>query len=259
MTVVFVHGAPETAEIWDGVRAHIDSDSVALMLPGFGRGRPASFGASKDEYAEWLAAELRRMRGPIDLVGHDVGALLTYRVVTRPDVTLRSWVADIASSMHPDYVWHELAKIWQTAGAGEEFVRQGVAADADARGSVAASLRSAGAPDPHAIRMQQRFDAEMGKSLLDFYRSAIPNPYRGWGDQLKRSDVPGLVINPVGDQFDDYLLAGEVARQFGATFYLMPEAGHWWMLEDPASAAAALNDFWESLFPQGGSHWPFHP
>ena len=27
----------------------------------------------------------------------------------------------------------------------------------------------------------------------------------------------------------------------------LPEAGHWWMLEDPAAAAAALDAFWASV------------
>ncbi|MFF3226121.1 alpha/beta fold hydrolase [Nocardia suismassiliense] len=248
MTVVFVHGVPETADVWDGVRAHLGIDSVALALPGFGRGRPDSFIATKDGYAAWLEAELRRIPGPIDLVGHDVGALLVYRIAANSDVVLRSWVADGASALHPDYGWHELAKSWQTVGAGEEFVRQAVVADLDAPEGVATALRSLGAPDAQARRMHQQFDARMDGAVLDFYRSAI-NPYRDWGNQLKRTCAPGLVINPVHDRFDDYLLAAEVARQLGATFYIMPDAGHWWMLEHPAAAATALHDFWESLFP----------
>ena len=38
--IVFVHGVPETAAIWDKVRGAIDQDSVALALPGFGSPRP---------------------------------------------------------------------------------------------------------------------------------------------------------------------------------------------------------------------------
>ena len=51
-------------------------------MPGFGCPRPAEFGATKDEYVEWLVAELEGMDGPVDLVGHDWGAGLTYRVAT---------------------------------------------------------------------------------------------------------------------------------------------------------------------------------
>ena len=54
MTVVFVHGVPETGAVWQGVRAHLDGDTIAVDLPGFGTPRPAGFGATKDEYARWL-------------------------------------------------------------------------------------------------------------------------------------------------------------------------------------------------------------
>lgn len=78
--IVFVHGVPETASLWDKVRSHIEAESVALTLPGFGCPRPDGFGATKDEYVEWLVAELDTFDEPVDLVGHDWGASLTYRV-----------------------------------------------------------------------------------------------------------------------------------------------------------------------------------
>ncbi|MFE1596586.1 alpha/beta fold hydrolase [Nocardia sp. NPDC058705] len=251
MTVVFVHGAPETADIWDGVRDHLATDSVALRLPGFGSDRPESFGATIDEYTQWLIEELRRIPGPVDLVGHDIGAMLTYRVVAEPTVTVRSWVADDASVLHPDHRWHELAKTWQTVGAGEEFVRQAVVAPK----TVVAKLRSLGLPETH--RAHGHFDLEMGRAILDLYRSAYESRYRAWGPAT-RTSTPGLVIHPVHDALDDYGFASDVARQLGATFYLMPGAGHWWMLDDPAAAAQALSDFWESLFPTRGAQWPFN-
>jgi hypothetical protein len=33
---VFVHGVPETAVVWDGLRDDLGGYSVALTLPGFG-------------------------------------------------------------------------------------------------------------------------------------------------------------------------------------------------------------------------------
>ena len=69
MTVVFVHGLPETAQIWDPLRRLLDRDSIAVALPGFGGPRPAGFSGSKDAYARWLADELVMLGGPIDLVG----------------------------------------------------------------------------------------------------------------------------------------------------------------------------------------------
>jgi len=76
MPVVFVHGVPETPEVWGPLRSKLSRDDVvALQLPGFGCARPEGFGATKEEYVAWLVAELERLQGadPIDLVGHDWG------------------------------------------------------------------------------------------------------------------------------------------------------------------------------------------
>ncbi len=52
--IVFVHGVPETAAIWNKVRRALDRESVAIELPGFGCPRPEGFGATKDDYVDWL-------------------------------------------------------------------------------------------------------------------------------------------------------------------------------------------------------------
>src|SRR6185295_10577729 len=104
MTVVLVHGVPETAALWDPLRAVLGRDDVeALSLPGFGVPRPDGFGATKEEYVDWLVGELEARQGgdPIDLV--------------------RSWVTDAAGIGDVAFEWHDFAKIWQTPGAGEEF------------------------------------------------------------------------------------------------------------------------------------------
>ena len=119
--IVFVHGVPETAAIWRKVQAAISQPSIAVALPGFGCALPDGFTPSKDAYAEWLVAQLDAIGEPIDLVGHDWGAGLTYRVATAFGDRLHSWVADVGNIVHPDYVWHDFAKIWQTPGDGEAF------------------------------------------------------------------------------------------------------------------------------------------
>jgi pimeloyl-ACP methyl ester carboxylesterase len=101
MTIAFVHGMPETAQIWDPLRAVLGGDSTALALPGFGAHLPAGFTATKDAYAQWLGDQLREFAAPIDVVGHDLGALLTMRVVSSFDIPLRSWAVDVANIFHP--------------------------------------------------------------------------------------------------------------------------------------------------------------
>ena len=118
MTAVFVHGLPETARIWDPLREVLGGDSIAVELPGFGVPRPAGFSATKDAYATWLADELGRVDGPIDLVGHDIGALLVLRVVTAFDVAARSsargrraWASSTTAG------WRRLPMSWRRSCA----------------------------------------------------------------------------------------------------------------------------------------------
>ncbi|MCU1351778.1 MAG: hypothetical protein JWM05_987, partial [Acidimicrobiales bacterium] len=93
--IVFVHGVPETAAIWNKVRHAVGRESVALALPGFGCPRPEGFGATMDDYADWLLGEIDKIDGPIDLVGHDWGAGFTYRIATSHGDRLHSWAADV--------------------------------------------------------------------------------------------------------------------------------------------------------------------
>jgi len=94
MSVVFVHGVPETDAIWGAVLARLGRDDVVnLQLPGFGCPRPDGFEARKEDYVAWLVGELEALQGdgPVDLVGHDWGGGFVVRLVsTRPDL-VRSW------------------------------------------------------------------------------------------------------------------------------------------------------------------------
>jgi pimeloyl-ACP methyl ester carboxylesterase len=80
---------------------------VAVTLPGFGTARPDGFTASKDAYADWLGEILSQVDKPVDVVGHDLGALMTLRVASAFDVPLRSWVVDVADIFHPRFAWPE--------------------------------------------------------------------------------------------------------------------------------------------------------
>ncbi len=78
------------------------------------------WGATVEEYRLWLVGELEALGEPVDLVGHDWGGGHVANVaMTRPDL-LRSWCSDVLGIFEPDYVWHDLAQVWQTPGAGEE-------------------------------------------------------------------------------------------------------------------------------------------
>jgi pimeloyl-ACP methyl ester carboxylesterase len=240
--IVFVHGVPETAAIWTKVRRLIDRESVALTMPGFGCPRPAGFGATKEDYERWLVEELDAIGEPVHLVGHDWGAILTYRVASAHGDRLRTWAADVGNVVHRDYEWHDFAKLWQTPGDGEAFVESQNEQPAEGR---AAGFELMGVPGEDALEMAASSDATMGACILDLYRSATPNPFADWGPWSPTS-APGLVLHPTEDPFGNEALAREVAEQLGASVAPIDGAGHFWPYQTPDAAVAVLEAHWAS-------------
>ncbi len=243
LMIVFLHGVPETAQLWDRLRAQLEQPSIALGLPGFGRARPEGFTATKDAYVEWLVAELTALGEPVDLVGHDWGAGLTYRVATAVPQLLRSWVADIANVIHPDYRWHDFAQIWQTPGEGEAFMAQRLEAQPD---DAAALFEMFGVDHEAAVAMARENDATMSDCILDLYRSATPNIAALWPSVTGASPVPGLVLCPSDDPFGDEAMSQAVATSLGAQHRNLPGLSHWWPLQDPAGSARVIEEFVKS-------------
>jgi pimeloyl-ACP methyl ester carboxylesterase len=242
--IVFVHGVPETALLWTKVRAAIGRESVALALPGFGCMRPGGFAATKDDYVDWVRAELDRIDEPVDLVGHDWGAALTHRIATKYGDGLRSWAHDVANIFHPDYVWHDFAQLWQTPGEGEAFFEAQNQATPEERAPIFESL---GVPHADAVALAGESDETMASCILDLYRSATPNPHADWSDSWQPASAPGLVLHFTEDPFDNRQLAEETARVTGARFEVFEGLGHWWPLQGPETVADALVRFWDSL------------
>jgi pimeloyl-ACP methyl ester carboxylesterase len=241
--ILFLHGVPETSHIWTKVRTLIDRPSVAPDLPGFGCARPDGFAATKDAYVDWVLGEIERIGEPVDLVGHDWGAGITYGVVTQhPDANVRSWVADVGAIAHPEYEWHDFAKIWQTPGDGEAWVTSTAATSAPDRAVLYEAL---GIPSEDALAMATSFDEVMGGAILDLYRSATPNPHAHWGP-WSPTKATGLVLHPSADPFDDLARSQEVAAALGARHATI-EASHFWGYQAPDQAAAVLTAFWDSL------------
>lgn len=241
--IVFLHGVPETSALWDKVRSRLEGTSVALALPGFGCTRPDGFGATKDDYVAWVVGEIEGIGEPVDLVGHDWGAGITFRVATAHGELLRSWAADVANVAHPDYVWHDFARIWQTPGEGEQFFADQLAAPLDARASI---FEMWGVSHEDAVALAEVADETMASCILDLYRSALPNPYHDWNDAFGPTAAPGLVIHPTEDPFGDEEKSLQVAEMLGARHATLEGAGHWWPLQAP-DAAELIAGFHESV------------
>ncbi|WP_328611901.1 alpha/beta hydrolase [Amycolatopsis sp. NBC_00345] len=247
MTIVFVHGVPETPSIWNAVRGLIPKPSVALRLPGFGSPRPAHL-RDKDGYATWLAEELRTIAGPIDLVGHDWGGHLTMRVVSAYEVPVRSWVSDVGYGWHPDYQWHEAAALWQKSPEGEQSLA-GLREAAPGSGHTFGDLLQPRGMSPELGReVDAVHDEEMSAAILALYRSAWPNFHADWGKDLNGPvPTPGLLLAPTGDPMARLDLEQETAARLGAELHELDGLTHYWMLQDPERGARVLRQFWASL------------
>ena len=247
MTVVFVHGLPETSEIWSPLRDVLDRDAVAVELPGFGTRRPDGFAGTKDAYADWLADTLRRFDAPVDVVGHDIGALLTMRVASAYDLPLRSWAVDVADIFHPEFAWPERMEQLQTPGVGEELLRTVREADAEDPQSQAARLMGAGVPPDLAREIGAAHDEMMSRSILDFYRSAVPNVSAGWWDDLTLPPPSRGLVLLLPDPPEVEAMSLEVAQRLGAETARLDDLNHCWMAEAPEVVAPVLQRFWASL------------
>jgi pimeloyl-ACP methyl ester carboxylesterase len=237
MPALFVHGVPDTHHLWDGVRSRLArKDTIALSLPGFGVDAPQGFGSTKEEYVGWLTAELERIGEPVDLVGHDWGALLTERVAClRPDL-LRTWAAG-GGAIDEGYVWHSVAVIWQTPGQGEQFMLAMTPA------AMATAYVNEGVPEELAREFAARVDDRMKAAILPLYRSAV-NVWKEWSPDVDGVDRPGLVIWGKDDPFGPMDLAQRMAKRAHAEFEAFEGCSHWWPASRATETAAALEAFW---------------
>jgi pimeloyl-ACP methyl ester carboxylesterase len=247
MTIVFVHGNPETDAIWGPLVHELDRDDVVLLSPpGFGAPLPDEFSATHEAYRDWLEGELAGFSEPVDLVGHDWGGGHVVNLVLHRPELVRSWVSDVVGLFDPEYVWHDLAQVWQTPGAGEESV-QGMLGASPA--DKAALNESLGMPADVAAAVAAGQNDEMGRAILTLYRSAAQPVVAELGRHLENAaQRPGLAILATEDHFvgtDE--MRRRTARRAGAQVELLEGLGHWWMLEDPARGASALTRFWAGL------------
>ncbi len=243
MTIVLLHGNPETPAIWDDLVAEWGRDDVVTpALPGFGCDIPAGFGCTMDEYLEWLVNFVQSLDGPVHVVGHDWGGILVARLAIVAPSTIASWASDALGALHPRYEWHAAARVWQTEGAGEDLVASMTEPPLEER---RASLTALGVPPAAARILAEVADQRMGAALLALYRSARQPAMVAWGEQPERARTTrGMFLHAT---LDPYVGAARGTRDLAATMGAevgeLVGLGHWWMLEDPRAAADVLEEW----------------
>ena len=216
MPAFLVHGVADTHVLWDAVRAELSRDDViAPDLPGFRSPVPDGFGATKEEYADWLIAEVEKVGEPVDLVGHDWGSLLVHRVVSLRPELIRTWVGGAGVVDH-EYRWHDFARKWQEPDTGPEMVPTD--------------------------------DPVMAQCILALYRSAV-DVFTEWWPDLERAPAKALIIMGADDPFVPAHHGVRVAERVGGESLVLEGCGHWWPVERPHEVADAIERLWASAGP----------
>ncbi len=242
MTALFVHGVPETTTVWQPLVDRLERDDIVLLgLPGFGSPLPDGFDATMETYAEWFAGELATF-DDVDLVTHDWGAILALRVLADRPANVRTWVSDMGD-LGPDFKWHDTAKAWQTPGDGEALIDGLLAASTADR---AAILRTVGVPESGATTMAESLDQTMGKAILALYRSAT-DLGNDWGPGIDSIQGRGLLMESLQDPFRSAERVTRLAARTGASVAVLPDSGHFWMLDATDHVAAVLTEFWAGV------------
>jgi pimeloyl-ACP methyl ester carboxylesterase len=241
--ILFLHGNPDTADLWDKVVGHLHPlhRCIAPDLPGVGRSAaPRDFdysfenlGHFLDELVEGVGAAL-----PLNLVTHNFGGAFGMAwAVQHPEKVRRIVVIN-----HPFFIagyhWHLWARIYRTPMLGE------------------LSLRAVNWPIFYRIvcygsrrltreairRMYSALTPAWKHMVVRLYRAADPAAFREWEPRMLRltAQVPVLVL---WGRHDPYIPLC-VADRFGAQKVIhFPQSGHWPPAEVPDQVAREIRDF----------------
>jgi pimeloyl-ACP methyl ester carboxylesterase len=238
MTVMFVHGMPMTSTLWRPVCDHLDRDDVVTLdLPGFREPPPPGWRGDKDEYVEWLLRQIEAEHartGPVHLVGHDWGCLLTLRAASLRPELLRS-VAAGNGPIDPHWPLHAHWQVWNQEGVGERWM------DEFDPNRFTATMIAGGMPED--VARDHTWHHPWNRAItLTLYRSAA-NIGREWADDLANIVVPSMLIWGERDLVVSVEFGRRMAVRMGAELVTL-DAQHFWPAERPVEAAAALQRLW---------------
>lgn len=239
---LFLHGVPDTPAMWEPLLAELETDTASIRapaMPGFVDPAPVGFTSTKEAYVDWYIAEIETAHaaaGPVDLVGHDWGALITVRAASLKPELVNSWC--VANALpHPDYRWHRMARLWQTPIIGELLMA------ASPKERLCKGLHAAGIPADLAAREAGHWSPHMRKAILALYRSAKTAGTEWWPD-LSHLPEKGLVFWGQDDPYVPVWVAEKFSAHTGTELSLQADTGHWSVIQRADVLADALRKLW---------------
>lgn len=245
---LFLHGVPDSPAIWRPLQQQLGLPADQMFvpaLPGFETPLPKGFAATKEAYVDWVLAEIEtifRQHGPVDVIGHDWGAMIIQRAaMLRPEL-IRSWIISNAV-IEPQYRGHRVAHIWRTPILGELFMALAKPE------RLARTLKSSGVPADIADEAAVLWRVEgKKKAILKLYRSVAALGFKdNWARDIPNLPANGALIWGENDRFVPFSVAERYAKATATPLFRVAGAGHWAIAERPAEVAEIMRRFWTSL------------
>lgn len=237
---LFLHGVPDTAEVWNEVIAGVQ-DRYTCYAPDFmGIHRSVenpAFDYSFDGYADWVEALVQALGidQPVTLVVHDWGFIGLAWAVKYPQRIARIVIANTVFTHL--YKWHFWARVWRTPVLGELSMLL-MNRWAFTRGMRQGSRRLTAAQIEQAWRgCFARLSAR--RVVLRLYRSANPAGLIGWEARLQAlaQKVP---VKVRWGEHDPYIPRWVSGCFHSSDVQIIPGCGHWVQLEAPDAVVGAL-------------------
>jgi pimeloyl-ACP methyl ester carboxylesterase len=243
--VVLVHGTPSRAAAWRDVAAGLAADHRVFVydLLGFGASeRHVEQDVSVDVHGKVLAELLDawRLEAPA-VVGHDIGgatALRAHLVEGAPvsrlalvdAVVLRPWLTPRSRQMQRDTARYASLPDPRLAGVIEDHLRTATAAPLD---------------DERYRSLFAQWDGAEGQALyLRNIRCLDERDTEPVEERLSTVAVPTAVIWGAADAWLPAELSHRIAARIGAPPpTVIPDAGHFCMLDQPQAVTDALRAF----------------
>ncbi|MDR3418668.1 MAG: alpha/beta fold hydrolase [Nevskia sp.] len=236
---LFLHGVPDTGDIWKDVIAGAQQryTCYAPDLMGIGRSQEnPGFDYSFDGYADWVEALVQALgiTEPVTLVVHDWGGLIGLAWASQyPQRIARVLIMNTAFT--PLYRWHFWARVWRTPLLGEFsmlVMNRALFRQQLQRGSRKLTLAQ-------IDEAYHAFHPAARAVVLRLYRSADPPKLVG-KETAFAALAQRVPVKVLWGEHDPY-----VPRWVAATFHtedveMLPDSGHWVPLEESAKVAEAL-------------------
>jgi len=233
--VVLLHGNPGSSEDWLDLLPRIADFArvIAPDMPGYGKAdRSESFDYTVEGYARHLTGILEQLGVKrAHLVLHDFGGPWGFQWAADHGAQIASLTLLNIGAL-PGYSWHKFAIIWRTPILGELF-------NFGATRGAFGFLLNADNPKPFPKAFIDRVfnDTDNGskRAILKLYR-ATPDPGGltvALAERLQPLRLPALVVWGDGDKYLPVRFAQAQAQYFNAQVHVLPNVGHWPMIDEP--------------------------